>query len=73
MATAGIGDVLSGVLVGLLGYHFATALTVAGGAFLTSLAGELAEQDKGQISMLASDTVSHIPQAIRFILKAERK
>lgn len=64
MATAGSGDVLSGVLAGLLGYAPPTALAVACGAYVTGRAGELAEREVNPISMLASDTVAHIPQAI---------
>ena len=64
MATAGSGDVLSGILVGLLGYSPATARTVACGAYLAGVAGELAEADSNPISMTASDTVAHISKAI---------
>ena len=69
MATAGSGDVLSGVLVGLLGYTPPTAFAIACGAFVTGLAGELAEKEVGEVSMLASDTVRHLPRAIREIVK----
>lgn len=64
MATAGSGDVLSGILAGLLGYAPCEPLTVACGAYIAGLAGELAERDVNPISMLASDTVAHIPLAI---------
>lgn len=43
MATAGSGDVLSGILVGLLGYNEPNILTVATGAYLNGMAGEIAE------------------------------
>ncbi len=69
MATAGSGDVLSGVLAGLLGYAPCDALTVACGAYIAGLAGELAERDVNPISMLASDTVAHIGQAVKLLLK----
>ena len=68
MATAGSGDVLSGILVGLLGYAPPTALTVACGAYIAGLAGELAERDLNPVSMLASDTVSHIGAAVSELL-----
>ncbi len=64
MATAGSGDVLSGILAGLLGYAPVNVLTVACGAYIAGLAGELAERDVNPISMTASDTVSHIGEAI---------
>ena len=67
MATAGSGDVLSGVLVGLLGYNEPDILTVAMGAYLNGMAGELAEKEFTDISMIASDTVKCLPKAIRKI------
>ena len=69
MATAGSGDVLSGILAGLLGYSEVTPLTVACGAYLAGRAGELAERDVNPVSMLASDTVSHIAEAVGELLK----
>lgn len=69
MATAGSGDVLSGILAGLLGYAPVTTLTVACGAYIAGLAGELAQEVMGSISMIASDTVSRIPMAILQMIK----
>lgn len=69
MATAGSGDVLSGVLVGILGYNEPTVLTIAAGSYLAGLAGELAEEELNDISMKASDTISKIPEAINIIRK----
>ncbi|MBO5295495.1 MAG: NAD(P)H-hydrate dehydratase [Clostridia bacterium] len=69
MATAGSGDVLSGILVGLLGYAECTPLTAACGAYIAGRAGELAQDDVNPISMTASDTVSHIVAAITEIIK----
>ena len=68
MATAGSGDVLSGILAGLLGYAPANALTVACGAYLAGVAGELAEAASNAISMMASDTVRALPRAISMMM-----
>ena len=74
MATAGSGDVLSGVLAGLLGYNGVSVMTAACGAYVAGLAGEMAEKEKGAISMLASDTVSKIPEVIReMMLRMNKK
>ena len=67
MATAGSGDVLSGILVGLLGYNEPNILTVATGAYLNGMAGEIAESKYTDISMVAGDTVRCIPEAIKKI------
>ncbi len=64
MATAGSGDVLSGILAGLLGYAPPNVLTIACGAYLAGVAGELAEADSNAIGMTASDTVRYLPKAI---------
>ena len=69
MATAGSGDVLSGMLVGLLGYNEPNVLTVAAGSYLAGLAAELSQKDLNDISMRASDTISKIPEAINDIRK----
>ena len=69
MATAGSGDVLSGILVGLLGYLPPSALSVACGAFIAGLAGEIAQEKTNAFSMVASDTVSAIPVAISKIIQ----
>lgn len=67
MATAGSGDVLSGILVGILGYNRPCVLSVAAGAYLAGLAGEIAENKLNDISMKASDTIANIPEAINEI------
>ena len=67
MATAGSGDVLSGILVGMLGYNDYNLLTVAAGAYLNGLAGELAQSKNTDIAMIASDTIKFIPDAIKII------
>ena len=73
MATAGSGDVLSGILTGLLGYAAADAKSVACGAYIAGLAGEMAGEEYGNISMIASDTVKYIPAAISALTKAAEK
>ena len=64
MATAGSGDVLLGILVGILGYNEPNVLSIAAGAYLVGLAGELAQEELNDISMKASDTISKISEAI---------
>ncbi|MCI8388117.1 MAG: NAD(P)H-hydrate dehydratase [Clostridiales bacterium] len=70
MATAGSGDVLSGILTGICGYvsDDDLLLGVAAGAYLNGLAGELAARDIPSASMIAGDTVKHIAEAVKNIL-----
>lgn len=67
MATAGSGDVLSGIIVGMLGSHEPNIKTVSAAAYLAGLAGEIAQDQKTDIAMIASDTVANIPKAIKLI------
>ena len=70
MATAGSGDVLTGIITGLLGYHFEdVTMTVAAAAYINGYAGDLAAQKYGEISMLSSDTANMIGNAIKELKK----
>ena len=67
MSTAGSGDVLSGIVTGLLGYIENEFDATVAAAYVNGLAGELAARGEGEISMTASDTVKHIAEAIKTI------
>ncbi len=67
MATAGSGDVLAGLLAGMCGYLAPDALTVASSAYLAGMAGERAEEKHGAISMVASNTVREIANALALL------
>ncbi|MBQ8696743.1 MAG: NAD(P)H-hydrate dehydratase, partial [Clostridia bacterium] len=68
-ATAGSGDVLSGVLCGLLGYTDDILAATIAGAYLCGEAACLAQAVVGEYSMIASDTLSRLPEAILNIQK----
>lgn len=63
MATAGSGDVLTGIITGLLarGYQRADACLV--GMYLHGLAGDIAAKNVGKESLVASDIIKYLPQA----------
>ena len=65
MATAGSGDVLTGIITGLLarGYSCEDACLV--GVYLHGLAGDLAVQDLGEESLLAGDIIKYLPAAFK--------
>ncbi len=65
MATAGSGDVLAGVIAALLAWSDEDLLlTVAAAAQVCGIAGEIAANRVGTVSMIASDTVAALPEAI---------
>lgn len=64
MATAGSGDVLSGILSAVCGYIGDLPLAVAAGAYINGKAGEAAQRKSNSISMTAGDTVSCIAEVI---------
>lgn len=63
MATAGSGDVLTGILTALLarGYDKGTACQL--GMYLHGLAGDLAAKEMGKESLVASDIIQFLPKA----------
>ncbi len=70
MATAGSGDVLTGLLAGLLAQRPQPTLeAVVAGVYLHGLAGDLAANKFGLRSLIASDITNHISEAL---LKFER-
>jgi NAD(P)H-hydrate epimerase len=73
MATGGTGDVLTGLLAGLLAQYPSrpVAEVVAAGVYLHGLAGDLAARELGQPSMIAGDLLEAVPRAFR-ALGAER-
>ena len=68
MATAGSGDVLTGILVGLSGrYQSDVTLTTAVAAYINGYSGELAMEEYGDIGMVASDTARMVSYAFKKI------
>ena len=66
MATAGSGDVLSGIIAAILGYNADKPLLAAAcAAYINGAAGELAEKANGTVSMIASDTAAAVRDVIR--------
>lgn len=65
MATAGSGDVLTGMITSLLGQGFKALEAALYGVLLHGRAGNHAAKEKDKASLIASDIVQHIPQAMK--------
>ena len=63
MATAGCGDVLAGIITGLLARGYKQAEACQLGMYLHGLAGDLAIRDVGKESLVASDIIQYLPKA----------
>jgi len=74
MATAGSGDVLTGILVGLLAQMLMMRKsedikkimldTACAGVFIHGLTGDLAKEKNGEMGMIAGDMMEKIPEAL---------
>jgi NAD(P)H-hydrate epimerase len=68
MATGGTGDILTGMIGGLLGQFPASAgLAVAGAVYLHGLAGEIAARELTEQCVIATDLLRYLPEGIRGI------
>jgi hydroxyethylthiazole kinase-like uncharacterized protein yjeF len=65
MATGGTGDVLTGVITALLCQGLSAFDAARLGARIHGLAGDLAAEELGQVSLIARDLVRHLPAAFR--------
>ena len=65
MATAGTGDVLTGMIVGLLAQGVSAWEAACSATYFHGLAGDLAAQQLGQPGMLAGDLIAQIPYALQ--------
>lgn len=64
MASGGMGDVLSGVIGGLLAQHFTLRQAAECGAYLHATAGDKAAKLNGERGLIASDLFAYLPELI---------
>ena len=65
MATAGSGDVLTGIITALLARGYKQQEACMAGVYLHGLAGDIAAEEMGQESLIASDILSCLPKAFK--------
>jgi NAD(P)H-hydrate epimerase len=73
MATAGAGDVLSGMIAGWFGQLLDAEAAAKLAVYLHGLAGDLAEADEGEVAMVAGDITDRIGDAVAELTARRRK
>lgn len=68
MATAGSGDVLSGVIAAMLAQGAEPFDAATLGAYLHGLSGDIASEGKSEYSVIATDIIEYLPKAFKKIL-----
>lgn len=73
MATAGSGDVLTGILCSLLSQGYTPKIAAIFGMFLHGLAGDMASAEKSQASLIAGDIIEAIPKVYKRLLRQKHQ
>lgn len=69
MATAGSGDVLTGIILALLAQGYKPEQASMMGVFIHGIAGEIAAREHGEYGVTASDIADNVGKAIMTIMK----
>jgi len=67
MATAGSGDVLTGIVLSLLAQGYMPREAACTGVYLHGLAGDLAAEAGSEESLIAGDMIAYLGEAFRFL------
>lgn len=67
MATAGMGDVLSGIIAGLAAQHIPLSDATKLGVLIHAMAGDLSAKESGERGMIASDLISKLKKIVNKI------
>ena len=68
MATAGSGDVLTGLIVGLISQGLSVPSATSAGAFIHGMAGDIYVETNHETPLIASDLLDKVPEALKRIL-----
>jgi len=71
MATAGTGDVLTGIISAMLGQKLSPVDAAIAGVYVHSVAGDIALESKGMYSLIATDVIESLADAFKKIENGE--
>jgi NAD(P)H-hydrate epimerase len=69
MATAGSGDVLTGIVAAFIGCGMALGDAALAAAYVHGLAGDCAAAELGEMSLTSGDLISHLPKAAAILMQ----
>jgi hydroxyethylthiazole kinase-like uncharacterized protein yjeF len=72
LATGGTGDVLTGIIASLIGQGLTPYDAAAAGAYLHGLAGDIAADRLGRVSLIAGDLLETLPDAVLHVMTGGR-
>lgn len=73
LATAGSGDVLSGLITGLIAQHLSPEIAAVAGVYIHGIAGRIAAEEHGIAGTTAEDIAAAVGPAIEAIQTAQQK
>ena len=65
MATGGTGDILTGMIASFIGQGVEPFASAVLGVYYHGMAGDLAMKEKGVLSLLATDLLNKLPEALK--------
>jgi len=69
MATAGSGDVLTGIIASLIGQGIEIKRALKTAVYLHGLSGDIGVKYVGEYSLIASDLIKYLPESIKNIIE----
>jgi hydroxyethylthiazole kinase-like uncharacterized protein yjeF len=70
MASGGTGDILTGMIGGLVCQGFSPSSAAIAASYIHSLAGDLVADEQGEMALIATDVLDKIPHVLKEIRKS---
>ena len=67
MATAGSGDVLTGIITGLIGRGYKPFVAMMIGVYVHGLSGDISNNNLGEESLTATDLIKNLSKSFKMI------